>query len=133
MFEVDKMQHSSYRVLHEMQRMVALRDYHFKHFQACASILCDTTRMHGSKTARCISQRMKRGKRKSKNALNMYQRHASRSLMSSTEHIAGVWPFPTTQSSLWDNLPESSREAHRVRSQSTTELLHTWSFQRTHI
>ena len=32
LFEVDEMQHSGYRVLHEVQRMEALRDYHFKHF-----------------------------------------------------------------------------------------------------
>ena len=32
LFEVDEMQHSSYRVLHEMQRMVALRDFHFERY-----------------------------------------------------------------------------------------------------
>ena len=31
-FEADEKQHSGYRVLHEVQRMEALRDYHFKHF-----------------------------------------------------------------------------------------------------
>ena len=29
LFEVDEMQHSSYRVSHEVQRMEALRDFHF--------------------------------------------------------------------------------------------------------
>ena len=32
LFEVDEMQHSSRRVLHEMQRMEALRDYHLQRY-----------------------------------------------------------------------------------------------------
>jgi hypothetical protein len=36
LFEVDEMQHSSYRILHECQRMEALRRYHDQRYPAVA-------------------------------------------------------------------------------------------------